>query len=199
MDELKLIIAKNIALLRKDNNITQLELAEKLNYSDKAISKWERGESVPDIAVLKSIADLFGVTVDYLLEEEHKISAIKKFADKRILHNRGFITGMCIVLVWLLASVAFVTLDVFTKGGVFEFIPFICAAPASVIVWLVFNSIWFNQRRNFFIISLLVWVVLASAFLTLLIYDYCVWQMFILGVPAQIIIGMWSGIRVKRK
>ena len=71
MEELKLIIAKNIAELRKKNGMTQAEFAEKLNYSDKAISKWERGESVPDIATLKQIAEMFGVTIDYLLEEDH--------------------------------------------------------------------------------------------------------------------------------
>ena len=64
---LKNIIAQNIAELRRNNNMTQLELAEKLNYSDKAISKWERGESIPDVAVLKNIADIFLVSVDYLL------------------------------------------------------------------------------------------------------------------------------------
>lgn len=69
MNELKVTIANNIANLRKLNGITQSDLAQKLNYSDKAVSKWERGESLPDICVLKQIADIFGVTVDYLLDE----------------------------------------------------------------------------------------------------------------------------------
>ena len=69
MNELKVTIANNIANLRKLNGITQSDLAQKLNYSDKAVSKWERGESLPDICVLKQIADSFGVTVDYLLDE----------------------------------------------------------------------------------------------------------------------------------
>ena len=71
MDEIKLIIARNITDLRRKNNMTQAELAEKLNYSDKAVSKWERGESLPDVTVLKCIADTFRVTVDYLLQPEH--------------------------------------------------------------------------------------------------------------------------------
>ena len=61
MEELREIIAKNISDLRKKSGLTQIELAEKLNYSDKAVSKWERGDSVPDVGVLKQIADLFGV------------------------------------------------------------------------------------------------------------------------------------------
>lgn len=71
MDELKVIIAENIQSLRRDAGMTQAALAEKLNYTDKAVSKWERGESVPDVAVLRDIADLFGVTVDYLLRQDH--------------------------------------------------------------------------------------------------------------------------------
>ena len=61
MQDIKPIIAKNITILRQNAKMTQSELAEKLNYSDKAISKWERGESIPDITVLKALADLFGV------------------------------------------------------------------------------------------------------------------------------------------
>ena len=71
MDELKNIIAENLQSLRRDAGMTQAALAEKLNYTDKAVSKWERGESVPDVAVLRDIADLFGVTVDYLLRSDH--------------------------------------------------------------------------------------------------------------------------------
>ena len=69
MEELKTVIAKNISELRRSAMMTQLDLAERLNYSDKAVSKWERAESVPDISVLKAIADIFGVSVDYLLRE----------------------------------------------------------------------------------------------------------------------------------
>ena len=88
MEDLKSIIAENITALRKGSSMTQIELAEKLNYSDKAISKWERGESVPDITVLKTIADMFGVTVDYLLVREH-ISEDQELSEEEILkHER---------------------------------------------------------------------------------------------------------------
>jgi transcriptional regulator with XRE-family HTH domain len=72
LEDIKSVIAENISRLRRENNMTQIELADRLNYSDKAISKWERGESVPDISVLKAIADLFGVSVDYLISSEHE-------------------------------------------------------------------------------------------------------------------------------
>ena len=65
--DIKIVIAKNIADLRLANGMTQLELAERINYSDKAVSKWERAESMPDIAVLTEIADLFQVSLDDLV------------------------------------------------------------------------------------------------------------------------------------
>ena len=69
MSDLKQIVANNIIKLRKEKKLTQAEFANKLNYSDKAVSKWERAESTPDIIVLKQISDLFGISVDYLLNE----------------------------------------------------------------------------------------------------------------------------------
>ena len=199
MEDIKLVIAKNIADLRKANKLTQLELAEKLNYSDKAISKWERGDAVPDVAVLKEIADLFGVTLDYLVSEEHDAEETVPRQSVRKIRNRGLITGMSILLVWFVATFCFVTTDFAVSNIKMHWLSFVWAVPVSMIVWLVFNSIWFKKQRNFLIISLLVWSFILSVFLTLLPFGLCFWQSFILGIPAQIIILMWSGLRIKRK
>ena len=200
MQDMKLIIAKNIATLRKESEMTQFELAEKLNYSDKAVSKWERGESVPDITTLKQIADLFAVTVDYLLEEEHsqKKALIDFYKRKKL--NRGFITWMSIVLVWLVTLIAFVIGDIFkdyTLGR--HYTVFLFAVPVTLSVWLVMNSVWFNVRRNFLIISLLVWSALATLHVAILIFaGYNLYKTYLLGIPAQIIIILWSRIKTRR-
>ena len=199
MEDIKLVVAKNIADLRKANKLTQLELAEKLNYSDKAISKWERGDAIPDVAVLKEIADLFGVTLDYLVSADHDAEETTPRQSVRKLRNRGLITGMSILLVWFVATLSFVTTDFAVSNVKLHWLSFIWAAPVSMVVWLVFNSIWFNKKRNFLIISLLVWSFLIALFLTILPFGRYFWQAFILGVPAQIIILMWSGLRIKRK
>ena len=90
MSDIKAIIAKNITALRQNHKMTQIELAEKLNYSDKAVSKWERGESVPDISVLKQIADLFGVTVDYLLgRQDIEGSTLSDFETGLLIASRN--------------------------------------------------------------------------------------------------------------
>ena len=100
MQDLKFIIAKNIQKLRQEKGMTQLELAEKLNYSDKTVSKWERGESLPDIVVLKSVADIFQVTLDYLVEEEHDGKPVtREMMDRNYRRNCYIITGTSIFIV----------------------------------------------------------------------------------------------------
>ena len=209
MKDIKPIIAKNISELRAAAGLTQMELAEKLNYSDKAVSKWERAESIPDITVLTNIADLFGVPLDYLVRknhgdivptmpnhEEEKEKLKSKKDEHRMKRNHGFITGMCIILVWLVAMTLFMILDLAIADRL-TLLVFAYAVPVSMIVWLVFNSIWFNRRLNFLIISLLMWSVLGCVHLTLLPFGFNVWMMFILGVPGEIIILLWSMIKRK--
>lgn len=235
MQNLKPIIAKNISNLRQEKNMTQSDLAIKLNYSDKAVSKWERAESVPDIAVLKKIADLFEVTLDYLVTDVHEdISNISETTEANIplddeiydseslknptsditvpddnkpklkftymsspLRKHGFITGISIILVWLVATLAFVMADIFTNDTYYHWLAFLYAIPVSAIVWLVFNSLWFNKRRNYFIISLLMWSSLLSIVLSLLPFGSKMLLMLILGIPGQVIIYMWSSLKKK--
>lgn len=196
---LKNIIAQNIAQLRRDNNMTQLELAEKLNYSDKAISKWERGESLPDVAVLKNIADIFLVSVDYLLEETHKKIAPPAARTTTRRRRRGVITWLGVLLVWMVATIAFVTLQLIFPVEMNAWLTFVWAVPVSAVVWLIMNSVWFNRRRNYFIVSVLMWTVLAAAHITLLVVGVNVWLIYLLGIPAQIIIFLWSGVAARDK
>lgn len=198
MEEMKLAIAKNIAALRQASRMTQLELAEKLNYSDKAISKWERGESIPDVLVLKSIADMFGVSLDYLLEADHEEKPRPSQESPGYLHrNRKVTTTLSVLLVWFVATLAYVVMDLAIQQSVFKWIPFAYAVPVSMIVWLVFNSIWFNQRMNYYIISFLMWSGIACIVLTVAACGFWPWKLFYLGVFGQIAIVLWS--RYKRK
>lgn len=200
MDDLKNIIAKNISDLRREKGYTQLELAEKLNYSDKSISKWERAEAIPDVAVLKEIADLFGVSLDYMVEAEHKKKTLDKISDFKKVHNRAFITGICVILVWLIALIGFIITDIIVGSGIkLTWLPFVYAVPISFLVWLVLNSIWFNKRRNFLIISFLMWSSLAALFLSFMLFGINFWKILIIGIPAQVIIILWSMIKGSKK
>ncbi len=201
--ELKSIIAKNIISLRQMSGMTQSELAEKINYSDKAVSKWERGESLPDIAVLKNISLLFGVSLDWLTEEEHNEPApVSEDAEARLKRKRVnhiAITSMSVLLVWLIATAVFVILQAVPAITRLHWLSFVYAMPVSAIVWLVFNSTWFNVRRNYPIVSLLMWTLIAALYINLHLCGITIRQLFLIGIPGQIIIIMWSALRFRKK
>ena len=197
MEDIKKIIANNIQHLRKETGLTQLDLAEKLNYSDKAISKWERGESVPDITVLKQIADMFGVTVDYLLSESHDLPELSVATKKMIRKNRLIITLLATVMVWLVATIAFVVMSIVPDVYEKLWIVYILAVPVSCIVLLVFNSIWGKSKLNFIIISVLIWSLLLV--IVLLIEIANIWLLFVVGIPAQVIVILSSQMRIIKR
>ncbi|MCQ2416833.1 MAG: helix-turn-helix domain-containing protein [Oscillospiraceae bacterium] len=226
MNDLKQIVAANLSQLRKKQQLTQQQLAEVLHYSDKAVSKWERGESLPDLAVLKKLADLYEIKIDDLLqenisfeeqpteeiltEEPHEVIAETESPQepeseshaktntespdaKPFSRNHFIIAGMAVGLVWLIISLMFVLIDLFVPDATHSPILFLYAAPISAIVSLIFNSIWFNPRWNFGIISFLVWTTLLSIYLTF--YEYRIGKIFLIGIPAQIIILLWSRLK----
>lgn len=199
MLDIKPIIAKNIAELRLKNGLTQLDLAEKLNYSDKAVSKWERGESLPDITVLMQIAGLFDVTLDWLVKEDHTEEAEITAAPREHHHHRGFITGICLMLVWVIALFVFILLMLIPDVSAHAWLTFVYAVPVTAIVWLTLNSIWFNPRHNYAIISLLMWSVLVTIQLSFLPAGIDLSLIYLLGIPGQIIILMWSKIKISSK
>lgn len=225
MDDWKRIVAANLVSQRKAHGMTQAQLAEQLHYSDKAVSKWERGESLPDLAVMKQLADHYDMLIDdFLLEPDalaEKLTARAALAEEAAAaaekpepepdavpdtasaplrmkkHNRLMILGMAAMLVWLIATMIFVVLDTVVPELRYGPFLFIYAAPVTAIVCLVFNSIWFNPRWNYAIISVLVWSLLIAVFLTF--YQYHIWKLFLIGIPAQLIILLWSRLKVPAK
>ena len=215
MNDIKATVARNIASLRLAHGMTQSELAEKLNYSDKAISKWERAESMPDISVLVKIAEIFGISLDALVlgaasEKTEETPAEPETAEESAAeepvpapapspdakHNHRLFTQMSIMLVWIAALVTFVLISILApEVRLPKYLSFAYAVPASMIVWLVFNSIWFTRHRNYLIISLLMWSLLFALCLTLVPLSASVWQLLLLGLPGQAIIFFWSKLK----
>lgn len=196
MTEIKSAIAKNITALRLAKGITQIELAQMLSYSDKAVSKWERGESIPDVTVLYRISEIFGVTLDYLVHEHTVVddSGIK-LSDATKKRNRTVITGLSILLVWLIATTVYVILEMIPQfTSPLHSLAFLHAIPVTMVIWLIFNSLWFISRINYVIISLIMWTSLASIYISFLCFGFNFLILFALGIPGQIIIFLWSGI-----
>lgn len=199
MEDIKSIVAKNISDLRQANGMTQLELAERLNYSDKTVSKWERAESTPDVAVLVEIASLFGVTVDYLVKAEHTEADVPCDEVRVPKYNRKIIAYISESVGWIVAILAFIITTLIVKGMSFQFLYFVYALPVVLVVRLVFNSVWFNPRHNYYIISLLMWSLLAAIHITFLYFDVNVALVYLLGVAGQIVIVLWSFIPKPKK
>lgn len=197
MVDLRPVLARNIIILRKSFNWTQTELAEKLNYSDKAVSKWERAESIPDITILKMIADLFSVTVDYLLEEEHSNKeSLPPALSRQKKRNHMIIALLSAMLVFLIATIVFVVLGLFSVPFPI-WMAYIYALPVASIVLIVFNSIWGRRILNYVFVTLLVWSILMAVYLSFPAQN--IWLIFIIGIPAQIIILLWTRLKFIHK
>ena len=197
MNDLKRIIANNITNLRKSKNLTQLEFAKELNYSDKAISKWERAESIPDVVVLKQIADFFGVTIDYLLNEHlenEKLIVIENKIKSSSL-NKVSLSLLSACPIWIISTIVFSLVSIFK--GVYVWYVFYISVPLTILMFLIFNSLWGNKRNNYIIVSFFVWSILACIYLCLIKFN--LWQLFILGIPAQLAIILWSSLKFKIK
>lgn len=189
MIEINKTIGKNLLMLRKNAKLTQLELAEKFNYSDKTISKWENGESLPSIETLYEIASFYNVTLNDLTNENLTVTAQKVNNEKdNTTPTKLIITLLAVSAVWLLATVIFVCLKIvfnINYGYVF-----IWAVPLSCIVLLVFNSIWGKKSLQFAILTVLIWTMLVSIHVPLASYN--IWIIYILGIPLQVAIILWS-------
>ncbi len=199
MADVKDIVAKNLIELRQASGMTQFDLAEKLNYTDKAVSKWERGESLPDVSILLKIADLFGVSLDFLVREEHSLREAQREMSGSPRYNRPIITCVSLLVVWFVSLFSFVVLSLLPQDIPNTWLCFIYALPASSIVWLVLNSVWFNRRFNYVLISLLMWTGLLAVHMSVLALGRNMWQMYLLGIPGQLIIIFWSLIKKRKK
>ncbi len=182
-------LAKNLAHYRKAMNFTQAELAQKINYSDKAVSKWERGESVPDLAVLKQLADLYAVKIDDLIAEP---APKNTNLFKNIARRRAILCLIAIAFVWLIAIVAFVTIALIIPTITKTWMSFIYAIPITLIVVLILTSVWGRNLANCITSSLLVWTVILAVYLSLLFLlpnpPHTLWCIFLVGVPLQTLV-----------
>jgi len=195
MDELKAAFAGNLIRLRASFNMTQAELGELLHYSDKAVSKWERAESVPDAWVLTELARIFGVTVDQLLSPNAHWAPKPTLRTEKETYSRFFILLSSIAAVWTLCMVEFVV--VWTVLGTIQWIVFVAAVPLSLILILVFNTLWFHGRGNMYIVMALVLSLVLLIYLMLLKYN--IWQVFLILVPAEILVFLAFQIRLRAR
>ena len=188
--EFKKLVAENLAYYRKANNLTQIELAEKLNYSDKSISKWERGEGIPDIYILYQIAGLLGVKLNDLFTER---KVIPKFYKRQI---NLLVTLLAFGGVWLVATIAFALLGIFLPNLEKIWLAFVYAIPISTIVLIVFSNLWGRRSQVFISLTILYWTTPLALFLTF--SHQKLFLLFIMVIPLQILTIIWFLLRRKK-
>lgn len=201
-EKLKLQIGANIALYRKRAGLTQAGLAVKLNYSDKAISKWERGESIPDVITLMQLADQFEITVNDLLSDPNALpedsdpgkleKAMSQVSEKALKRkaNKNVIQALSSTLVWFVALLLFVVISSFDIPN--SWVAFLYAVPINAIVLLSLRSAWRDFRWNRWLISLIVWGFLLAIHASLMVFfKFNMWRMFLLGIPGEIATSLW--------
>ena len=183
MQELKSIVSDNITRLRVKNKMTQLELGQALSYSDKAVSKWERGEAIPDAYVLLQMSKLFGVTVDYILTYHGEDEPVPASAKKHV--RRTVVALITVTGIFTLAALTYVIL---LLAGFAYPMMFLYAAVISFLVLMIMNSMWGKTKYNIILVSAFVQSILLTVYFLFLSLSKNYWQLLFLGIPIEAII-----------
>ena len=193
MKKLNEILSNNLVSLRKKYNYKQSDIAEKLNYSDKTISKWETGEIIPSVENLMELCKMYDVTLDQITNEEIDTNMVQTKKDKSTT-NKVMLALLSISTIWVFATVIFVYAQIIFND--WAWLVFIWSVPASFILAIIFNSLWGKKKLNYVFISFLLWTLITSFYLQFLQYNLI--ALYFIGAPAQVAILLWSGIK-KRK
>ena len=199
IENLRRIIKNNLIKYRKAAGLTQVQLAEKLGYSDKSVSKWEREEGVPDIYILKEIADLYGITVNDLISENQKKEKSKgKIRTILSGRNKTLISLLAACTVWAIAVILYVIFDLVAPHTMEKMDNiYIYAIPISCVILLIFNSIWGKRYINLILISILIWTFALSLYVSLDIVNIS--RLFFIPIPLQVLVVLFFLLDKKNK
>lgn len=186
-DLLRKYFSKNLCHYRKQLGLTQTELAERLSYSDKSISKWERGDGLPDLVVTAQIADIFGLTVNDMIAEKPR---------RRLMttRNKVIITLLSMGIAWLVATVLFFLCEIFFPDIKVWWLFYIYAIPVSAIVGTVFSCLWWKKIHLLAAISTLIWSIALCIMLTAININK-IYLIFVVAAVLQILVILWFLIK----
>lgn len=195
MEDIKKIIANNLINLRKKHDLTQNQLAEKINYSDNAISRWERGEVTPSIETLQQISMIFNVPLRSLIED----NALKEsvLSDRKKLVNQLAIILISVSIVWLFATCIFAVNAIVLN--IFFWQIFCWAVPIVALIMIPFNTYWGGHLYKYVLLSIFTWSLLACIYIQFYYINTWFWVIFVIGVPIQIALSIWAFIKPKPK
>ena len=192
MKDLREIIPNNIISLRKKKGLTQIDLAKKINYSDKAVSRWEKGEVLPDIETLQALSVVFNVSLSYMLEEHFETPVDKKIGYSR---NEILMHILMVLIIWTIATIVFVYYELTYNNIIWQL--FIWAVPVTACYMM-----YVNRKRKGKIVSLVFRTLLCWSLLTCVYFqflEYNAWLVYIIGVPVQaaIVVAFFTQPRIR--
>ena len=195
VENIKECIRENLILLRKENKFTQLELAEKIGYSDKAISRWEIGEVTPDVETLDRLATIYGVPISVFFTKNNGKSITTRAMRRSDGVKRSVIMLLGVALVWYTAILLF---SIFSRYEIERgWMSIIWAIPLSFLVLVLFNVKWGFKLLNVVFISILSWTSILALYLQLI--DFNLFLLFPAGAPIQAVIILSYFIRPNSK
>lgn len=190
--EIDKIVARNLSFLRKKANLTQQELAKAINYSDNAVSRWERGEVIPSLETLQIIANFYSIEISDLLKEEFIYK--DESSSSWTVVKRVFVVLLSIMVVWMFVIITYIYLQNFANRN--DWLIFVAAIPLSALIGLYFNKMWGPRVINTIAWSIFYWSLISTIYLGAYIYkNMNIWSLFLLGVPIQFAIILWYFIK----
>jgi transcriptional regulator with XRE-family HTH domain len=198
MKELAEIVGANLAELRKAHHLSQQELAEKIGYSDKSISKWELGKAIPSVDILKKFADYYGTTVDELLKEGSAAAIASKDQSAKNNNHKIIITNMAACAVVLTAAAIYIDYRIVNGEDTdYMWTIFLWMVPAALLVCGILSFFFWGRTKGFWVLcSVFVWTVIASLCITFFFkFDQQIWYIFLVAVPLQVSIVLLAGFK----
>ncbi len=198
MENIGAVIAKNLIYLRHKASLTQQELANKINYSDNAISRWERNEATPTIETLSIIASYFGVSVNDLIDENFQTNDAPKPISYRV--QRLLVILFSVSVIWSIALIGFIYTQMFSDSlGLFgenNWLLFVISVPVTMMILYYYNRLWGNKVYHLVILSVFWWSLITTLYLyILLLSEVNLWLIFLLGVPIELAQLLWYFVR----
>lgn len=181
MENIKEIVRENLVMLRKERKMTQIELSQKIGYSDKAISRWETGEVTPDVETLNALAELYGIPIASFFEKYSKEHPVP-VNDRQQIARKIAVALLGVVCIWYFAIIGYARLGVLFHGQ--NWLVFIWAIPLSIAVGIYFNVKWGKRLFTLILSSGLCWTLLLAIYLQFV--EFHTFMTFVSGVPIQI-------------
>lgn len=186
MKPLNIIIAENLTIHRKNNLLSQSEVAFLLNYSDKSLSKWEQGHAIPSLDILMKLTKIYNVTLDDIVTDKDIVRIDERKEYEKLVkrqYNRLIISLLSISGVWIIATIVYSVLAMANVNN--ASLAFLWSLPITALMAYVFNLFWGKKSFSLFIISITLWMILAAFYLTLY-FIKPMREIFFIGFPIQI-------------